>query len=57
MVKHNADMRGTEVNALNMEVDTLRWQLAQVITFETEFVLNWCTNVFFSFILLNVFLL
>lgn len=29
MVKHNADMRGTEVNALNMEVDTLRWQLAQ----------------------------
>lgn len=56
MVKHNADMRGTEVNALNMEVDTLRWQLAQVITFENKFELNWCTNVFF-FILLNVFLL
>ncbi|CAH2103380.1 unnamed protein product [Euphydryas editha] len=29
MVKHDTDMRGTEVNALNMEVDTLRWQLAQ----------------------------
>ncbi|XP_046977162.1 uncharacterized protein LOC124543136 [Vanessa cardui] len=29
MIKQNADMRGTEVNALNMEVDTLRWQLAQ----------------------------
>ncbi|XP_034839465.1 uncharacterized protein [Maniola hyperantus] len=27
--KNNADMRHTEVNALNMEVETLRWQLSQ----------------------------
>lgn len=27
----NDDIRCTEVTALNMEVDTLRWQLAQVL--------------------------
>lgn len=29
-VKKNTDIRHTEVNALNMEVETLRWQLSQV---------------------------
>lgn len=30
LAKNNADIRHTEVNVLNLEVETLRWQLAQV---------------------------
>lgn len=29
-LSRNSDIRRTEVTALNMEVETLRWQLAQV---------------------------
>lgn len=49
-VKNNADIRHTEVNALKMEVETLRWQLSQVNiklinNFSLIFLIYWCTNI------------
>lgn len=38
-----SDLRRTEVTVLNMEVETLRWQLAQVYIMLLFF--YWCTNI------------